>query len=77
LIEIVCKESANFKPVWDLIFTKLTRKKINFKPDFRRDTKNDLRKFDAQAGIDPTNLYKTIAGKRRPAPKLSQNYSIY
>ena len=26
-----------------------------------------LRKFAAQAGIDPTNLNKTIAGKRRPS----------
>jgi hypothetical protein len=38
LIEIACKESANFKPVWGLIFTKLTRKKKNFKPGFRRNT---------------------------------------
>jgi len=26
-----------------------------------------LRKFTALAGIDPTNLNKTIAGKRRPS----------
>jgi transcriptional regulator with XRE-family HTH domain len=26
-----------------------------------------LRKFAAQAGIDPTNLYKTLMGKRRPS----------
>jgi len=31
--------------------------------------KTSLRKFAAQAGIDSTNLNKTIKGKRRPSPE--------